>query len=50
MSRPRVRRASPIPEIVEVIAATGLRSLINAMALVSGTEIDWPKAPRIPEA
>ncbi len=38
------------PEIVEVIAATGLRSLINAVALAAGTEIDWPKAPRIPES
>lgn len=37
------------PEIVEVIAATALRSLINAVALAAGTEIDWPKAPRIPE-
>ena len=38
------------PEIVEVVAATGLRSLINAVALAAGTEIDWPKAPRIPQS
>jgi uncharacterized peroxidase-related enzyme len=38
------------PQIVEVIAATGLRSLINAVALAAGTEIDWPRAPRIPQA
>jgi uncharacterized peroxidase-related enzyme len=36
-------------EIVEVIAATGLRSLVNAVGLAAGTEIDWPKPPRIPE-
>lgn len=38
------------PQIVEVISAAALRSLVNAVALASGTEIDWPKAPRIPEA
>ena len=38
------------PQIVEVIAATGFRSLINAVALAAGTEIDWTRAPRIPEA
>jgi uncharacterized peroxidase-related enzyme len=36
--------------IVEVVAAAALRSLVNAVALVSGAEIDWPKAPRTPEA
>jgi uncharacterized peroxidase-related enzyme len=37
------------PEIVEVVAAAGIRSLINAIAIVARTEVDWPKAPRIPE-
>jgi AhpD family alkylhydroperoxidase len=38
------------PQIVEVIAAAALRSLVNAVAQAAGTEIDWPIAPRIPEA
>ena len=37
------------PEIVEVLVAAGLRSMINAVAIVSRTEIDWPAVPRIPE-
>jgi len=37
------------PLIVEVISAAALRSLVNAVALASGTEIDWPLAPRIPQ-
>lgn len=37
-------------EIVEVIAASALRSLVNTVALAAGTEIDWPKAPRIPHS
>ncbi len=37
-------------EIVEVIAAVGVRALVNAVALASATEVDWPKAPRIPES
>lgn len=36
-------------EIVEAIAAAGVRSLFNAVAIASGTPIDWPKAARIPE-
>ncbi len=38
------------PAIVEVIAAVGVRALVNAVALASATEIDWPKPPRIPES
>jgi len=38
------------PDIVEVVAAAALRALVNAVAITAGTEIDWPKAPRIPEA
>jgi hypothetical protein len=34
---------------VEVIAAVGVRALVNAVALASATEIDWPKPPCIPE-
>lgn len=37
-------------EIVEVVSAAALRSLVNAVAIVSGAEIDWPRAPRTPEA
>lgn len=37
------------PEVVEVLAATGVRSLINAVAIVSATEVDWPAVPRTPE-
>ena len=36
-------------EIVEVVTAAGVRSLFNAMAIASGTPIDWPKVARIPE-
>lgn len=37
-------------EIVEVIAAVGIRTLVNSVALAAATEIDWPKAPRIPQS
>ena len=35
-------------QIVEIVAATALRSLVTAVALVSGVELDFPRAPRTP--
>ncbi|OJH39744.1 carboxymuconolactone decarboxylase family protein [Cystobacter ferrugineus] len=37
-------------EVVDVIAAVSLRSFTNAVAVIAQTELDWPKAPALPEA
>jgi uncharacterized peroxidase-related enzyme len=37
-------------EVVEVLAHVALKAFTNAVALVAQTEIDLPKAPRLPEA
>jgi hypothetical protein len=37
-------------EVVDVIAAVTLRSFTNAVAVIAQTELDWPKAPALPEA
>ncbi|WNG16968.1 carboxymuconolactone decarboxylase family protein [Cystobacter fuscus] len=37
-------------EVVDIIAAVSLRSFTNAVAVIAQTELDWPKAPSLPEA
>lgn len=36
-------------DIVEVIAHVASKAFTNAVALVAGTEIDFPRAPRLPQ-
>lgn len=37
-------------EVVEVLTHVALKSFTNAVALISQTDIDFPKQPRLPEA
>jgi uncharacterized peroxidase-related enzyme len=36
-------------EVIEVLAHVALKSFTNAVALVAGTDIDFPKQPRLPQ-